>query len=276
MLPIDAGNCPNAEIICRILHSRVKPVARPGRQVAVRILSESDYPASDRDVIVSRLADLPRIRFQSGDVAQIIDIVDQHSRDPVLIGMEQVIAAVSMTAVRPPTRTFRSYKSRSWLTRTAVMVSAWFLPVFVVAARTFCPGLRDEMGTALPSASSTLVLAVKLSPPQLGPDSSPSRAPASSPEDPDPASAVSARPPDRRDRIGRRLVDPRPGLRGVADHRPGRVDPVLRGVLDRVRLILRRPDRQLPARPDQIRVRIIASPLGGCTIYGGGNEQTPV
>lgn len=45
------------------------------------------------------------------------------------------------------------------------MVWAWVLPVLTSVARTFWPGSRDEMGTALPLASSTLVAAGKLCPP---------------------------------------------------------------------------------------------------------------
>jgi hypothetical protein len=75
---------------------------------------------------------------------------------------------VRMTAVLVPALTCRSYRSVSWLTRTAEMASACVFPVTVLVARTFWPGVSVEIGTALPAARSTSVFAVKLSP-QLAP-----------------------------------------------------------------------------------------------------------
>src|SRR5580692_458110 len=48
---------------------------------------------------------------------------------------------------------------------TAVTASALVLPVLVLVAKTFSPTVRLEIGAALPLASSTSVLAVKLLPP---------------------------------------------------------------------------------------------------------------
>jgi hypothetical protein len=68
------------------------------------------------------------------------------------------------------------------------MVPAWSLPVLVLAARTFWPVLSLLIGTSAPEAVSTLVPAVKLSPPHEGPVVSvPARAAA-------PVSAAWARP----------------------------------------------------------------------------------
>src|ERR1700677_4773255 len=94
---------------------------------------------------------------------------------------------VSMTEVRVPARILRSYRSVSWWTRTAAMVSGWVFPVLVLVARTFSPTLSWLIGTAAPDASSTLVPAVKLSPPTAGHDASSSFGPLLSGVGPGPA-----------------------------------------------------------------------------------------
>lgn len=48
--------------------------------------------------------------------------------------------------------------------------------------------------------------------------------------------------PDRPGRLGNRMVDPRSGLLGIADHRPGRVDAELSRILD--------PGHHIPASPN--------------------------
>src|SRR5450756_1543718 len=73
-----------------------------------------------------------------------------------------------MTSVPWLVLTVRSYRSVSRWTRTAVTVSAWFLPVLVSAAWTLAPFFTEEIGAVLPSASSTRVPAVNDSPPHDG------------------------------------------------------------------------------------------------------------
>src|SRR6266702_6269787 len=75
------------------------------------------------------------------------------------------LLVVSMTAVRPWARMVRSYRLVSWWTMTTLIVSALVRPVLVLVASTFSPGFSEEMGTAFPLASSTLVAAAKLNPP---------------------------------------------------------------------------------------------------------------
>src|SRR5260370_6753857 len=75
------------------------------------------------------------------------------------------LLVVSMTAVRALARMVRSYRLVSWWTMTTLIVSALVLPVLVLVASTFSPGFSEEMGTAFPLASSTLLPAVQISPP---------------------------------------------------------------------------------------------------------------
>jgi len=100
-------------------------------------------------------------------------------------------AVVRMTWSPLAVWTVRSYRSVSWLTRTADAVLSLALPVLVSVDLTLSPGLSELMVLVLPSASWTWVPAVKLCPQPAPPAPTKPSAPPRAP----PKAVASARPP---------------------------------------------------------------------------------